>query len=507
MIYVIFLGCALDKIESFNLSPQPNWEAKEPSGQKIFIDKVRSSYFGFSVNLRTDSVMVGAPRAQSTVEVQRKINETGAIYKCPLDLSGNEGPPCYPFVLDGIGDSSQGSSNGYFQSEKKEGQWLGMAMDGKGLSTDKFVVCAPKLITPHTDEHYLLHGICYVTANTTGDKPLERPTKIAPLRRSSLQVHEVNGHRNLLYMYGELGVSVHVSENSEEILIGAPGVYNWKGTVVRYRPRIEDDLGGLSKRDNYQKRAVERPALIEYEVNVPNPNNWNQSDDSYFGFAVTSAYFEGPSSSKLLYAASAPQAAKQVGQIYVFDIVDYSVNVLEEKLIKKYFEATGYQMGEYFGYSILAEDFNGDGYPDIVVGAPYHSEDSIAEHGAVYYYQNLGNFYFDMKTVLRSGSEKGGKFGMCLGRIGDLDLDGFNDLAVGSPFEGNGAIYIFSGGPNGLMSKHVQRILMPESNEFTSPAMFGMSVSRGVDVDGNGYNGELENQSPGKYSNLKLFLS
>ena len=38
----------------------------------------------------------------------------------------------------------------------------------------------------------------------------------------------------------------------------------------------------------------------------------------------------------------------------------------------------GYQFGEKFGQTNLAIDINGDGYDDIVVGAPLHSSNSVS---------------------------------------------------------------------------------------------------------------------------------
>ena len=35
-------------------------------------------------------------------------------------------------------------------------------------------------------------------------------------------------------------------------------------------------------------------------------------------------------------------------------------------------EILGYQFGERFGHSLCATDLNGDGYHDLVVGAPLH---------------------------------------------------------------------------------------------------------------------------------------
>jgi hypothetical protein len=80
-----------------------------------------------------------------------------------------------------------------------------------------------------------------------------------------------------------------------------------------------------------------------------------------------------------------------------------------------------------------------------------------------------------------------------LSKIGDLNRDGFNDIAVSAPFEGNGAVYIFLGGPDGLSSKPSQKISAPSELPITyegyeeQTAMFGHGISRGVDIDGNGY--------------------
>lgn len=63
------------------------------------------------------SILVGAPRAQSTLETQQNINETGAIYKCTFDKSptGN----CSPFIFDKMGSHSQPNEELTYNNEKK----------------------------------------------------------------------------------------------------------------------------------------------------------------------------------------------------------------------------------------------------------------------------------------------------------------------------------------------------------------------------------------------------
>lgn len=87
--------------------------------------------------------MVGAPRAQTTLGSQRTINETGAIYKCSLTSA-----KCEPFIFDNRGNVNDESSvDGIYQSENKDNQWLGAAIDGNGLETDSIVVCK-KFVLP-----------------------------------------------------------------------------------------------------------------------------------------------------------------------------------------------------------------------------------------------------------------------------------------------------------------------------------------------------------------------
>ena len=98
---------------------------------------------------------------------------------------------------------------------------------------------------------------------------------------------------------------------------------------------------------------------------------------------------------------------------------------------------------------------------------------------------------FEQQEIITSDYDSNGRFGTAIAKIGDIDLDGFNDIAISAPFEGNGAVYIHLGGPNGVSLKPSQRIEAP--SELPSPysdvtsSMFGHGISRGVDIDGNGY--------------------
>lgn len=498
----------------FNISPSPNIAFQEPQ-LTTYMDKVRSSYFGYSINLRKKSILVGAPRAQSTLVNQRLVNETGAVYKCSLETE-----KCYPYIFDLNGNTHVENQDLAYNSEKKDYQMLGAAMDGLGSESDRFVVCAPKLIgNLETSDHYLLHGICYWVADTESEQPKGVRT-ITPLRQRSLQIFKVNDTLNhFYYMYGEQGFGVHVSDNNEEILMGAPGVYNWKGTVIRYKANERPDLGGLSRRDETAvTHSILKRQTMEYSSEVPNPHYSGLNDDSYFGYAVSSGYLMGNEDPRIFYVASAPQANGQTGQVYLFTITNIGI----ETQIKTLYEFKGTSMGEYFGYTLLVEDFNGDNLPDVAIAAPFYSKTGDYENGAVYIFLNLGNvsklkdsmniiillIYFSctlsckllspvtlLKVVdleflyqkLETLMEMDTTVSFCCESLHNCKYSIYKiflDIAIGAPFEDNGVVYVHLGGAKGVTTTASQKLLAPE----TAPnGMFGHALSRGVDIDGNGY--------------------
>jgi len=62
-------------------------------------------------------------------------------------------------------------------------------------------------------------------------------------------------------------------------------------------------------------------------------------------------------------------------------------------------------------------------------------------------------------------------------------------VAVGAPFKGNGVVFIYLGSEHGLRDQPSQRLDAPsqQPSEYGS-YMFGHGLSRGSDIDGNGYN-------------------
>lgn len=76
----------------------------------------------------------------------------------------------------------------------------------------------------------------------------------------------------------------------------------------------------------------------------------------------------------------------------------------------------------------------------------------------------------------------GGKSGWSVASLGDINGDGWGDLAVGDPNTGNGRVEIFLGGAAGVTSRPAIVIEGPNIGE-----QFGFSVASIGDVDGDGW--------------------
>lgn len=132
-----------------------------------------------------------------------------------------------------------------------------------------------------------------------------------------------------------------------------------------------------------------------------------------------------------------------------------------------------------------ALDFDGDGYSDIVVGAPGFDATQESE-GAAFAYRGGPSGPTGLPAWMASSGQQGALFGSSLAALGDTNGDGFGDLAVGVPdfdgaFKDQGMVAVFLGGEAGLSSS----IRLEEDEQLA--ALFGYSVGAAGDVNGDGY--------------------
>lgn len=141
---------------------------------------------------------------------------------------------------------------------------------------------------------------------------------------------------------------------------------------------------------------------------------------------------------------------------------------------------------EYYGYFGLhvcgAGDVNNDGCPDVIVGA--HNEDTDSTNaGRAYVFS--GATGERVYTLVSPHEETLGWFGFSVSIVGDIDMDGHDDMVVGAPYEDvdsvdAGRAYVFSGATGGIL------YTLTSLNQ-ESLGCFGGAVCGAGDVNNNGY--------------------
>ncbi len=144
------------------------------------------------------------------------------------------------------------------------------------------------------------------------------------------------------------------------------------------------------------------------------------------------------------------------------------------------------QAGSQYGISVAtAGDVNGDGYDDVVVGADRWTNGQTQE-GRLFFYRGSASGLLNGPTSIEMNFAFA-HFGASVSTAGDTNGDGYADVIVGAPENSNGQVaegraFVFRGSSTGLTTVPAWSAESDQANAF-----FGQSVGAAGDVNGDGY--------------------
>ncbi|XP_063315385.1 integrin alpha-IIb-like [Pelobates fuscus] len=425
------------------------------------------SYFGFSLDFfqtaeKEMNLAVGAPKMQT---LQPHIIRGGGVFMCPWDSKTRN---CTMIEFDQTGDSINKYGDitvGVFKSD----QFFGATVR---TWKDSIVACAPLQhwnVSRHSDQSGLTPtGACYLSSN------LQNFLEFAPCREMTTASNK---------RFCEIGFSAEIHKDGT-LLAGGPGGYGFSGLYTTMN---------LSIIPNLQPSQY----LLRNDFNQQTYPYSGMASNAYKGFSVAFGEFDGNNKPDLVIGAPTFNYMGTV-EIFVEGLPmpahlyrgDGDENSILRNSWRVVYTFRGDQIAAYYGHTVAVTDINKDGKDDVLIGAPLYQESRSAgklqEVGRVYVYLQKKSSKLAFEVKILSGSRVYEQFGASIAPLGDLDQDGFQDIAVGAPFggkSGGGCVYIYRGEDSGLSSKPSQVLESP----LTPPSRFGFSLRGGTDIDDNGY--------------------
>ena len=161
-------------------------------------------------------------------------------------------------------------------------------------------------------------------------------------------------------------------------------------------------------------------------------------------------------------------------------------NVRAETYQAPFAQMSGNVTAQKLAKSVALVDLNGDDISDLVAGAPYTNAGGLANSGSVSMFVSEGGVPF-AKVFVLNGTHSGDLLGWSVASAGDMNGDGYADLAVGAPLADPagavdaGNITIVFGGPSftGVAGGAI--------DSLTAGEQMGYSLAQGGDINRDGY--------------------
>ncbi|XP_056325962.1 integrin alpha-X-like [Danio aesculapii] len=234
--------------------------------------------------------------------------------------------------------------------------------------------------------------------------------------------------------FAQDGFSAALTSNTDMIMT-AVGAFQWKGGYQLYKPNEQSNV--------FQAGS---------------------EHDSYLGYslAISTTY-------RTKYAVMGAPRHKHMGQVTISRI---------DRMGMEQLDSPEPQIGSYFGAEVCVVDLNSDSNTDLLlVSAPTYIESEREGKVFVYTFRDRSRFSFSGVVLVGMAGQRG-RFGSSLASPADLNGDGFMDVLVGAPLDedGQGSIYIFNGGADRINPTYSQRIA--GSSVRLGLQYFGISLSQ-----------------------------
>ncbi|XP_067941540.1 integrin alpha-8-like isoform X2 [Watersipora subatra] len=425
----------------------------------IFSDNdqaAESTMFGYTLAFLNESLLVGAPHVAESQHPN--IIQPGGVYSC--NLEGNQ--QCSLLNVDSSNNNIATAEYDFAEVEDRSFQWIGASLTTD--PTSGFVcTCAPRFVYKSLRaRHREPTGMCYYSYQPGASKDFEEYSPCRTMYDEFFKrAYEGTQREDLFASYhktghGMCGFSVALGPNNQ-LGIGAPGNYYFHGSLYSASP------------------------VNDYQDFVSTKAGVQVDDNSYMSWDIKFGEFDD-NPDTVDYVVSMPRSNQLKGKL-----VFWSQQVDQLAVLPN---ITGYQPGAYFGYAIAVGNFEGTAGDDVVAGSPLYAHGEMPEVGQVhaFYQRKAGQQVVFTDSEVATGEDAYGRFGMSLANVGDLNLDGYDELMVGAPYAGpdkRGVVFLYAGSFQGLSDSPIQVIYSEDVS--TSPPLytFGWSIAGNMDVDDN----------------------